>query len=269
MATLLVEGVRLHYQWSPGDPARTVAFLNGVMASASSWELYADLWASAGWGVLLHDFRGQLQSDKPPGPYTFHRHVQDLAALLDHLGVRKAHLIGTSYGGEVALHAAVEQPERVSSLAIIDSASEIDPLLEAFVRSWSLLSRPETARELYWAAIPSLYSSGFIAANRTFLEERAQVFAALPAEYFAGQRALYETFLGLNITARLPEIPCPALVVCGEEDILKPPRFSRLIAEGIAASELVLLPRCGHVAIFEQPETLKRLLFGFTSRHGG
>jgi len=267
MAFFTVQDLRLYYEWTRGDPERTVVFLNGVMTTASSWELYAPLWAEAGWGVLLHDFRGQLQSDKPPGPYTFGQHVQDLAALLDCLEVGKVHLIGTSYGGEVALHFAVEHPQRVSSLCVIDSASELDALLEAFVRSWALLASPATARELYWAAIPSLYSSRFIRANQRFLEERAETFAALPEDYFTGQRWLYETFLGLNVTGRLAEIPCPALVVCGEEDLLKPPHFSRLIAERIPASQLVLLPGCGHVAIFEQPETLKSLLFGFTGRY--
>ena len=267
MAYCTVEGVRLYYEWTPGDPERTVVFLNGVMTTTSSWELYRGLWADQGWGVLLHDFRGQLQSDKPPGPYTFRRHVEDLAALLEHLGIAEAHLIGTSYGGEVALHAAVERPAGVRSLTVIDSVSELDALIEAFVHSWILLARTETAREFYWAAVPILYSRGFIRGNRKMLEERVEVFAALPEQYFAGQRTLYETFLALDLTARLSEIACPTLVICGEEDLLKPPRFSRLIAEKVPGSELVLLPGCGHVAIFEQPEALKRLLRDFTGRH--
>ena len=267
MAYRRVDDARLYYEWTPGDPERTVVFLNGVMTTTSSWELYTPLWAGGGWGVLLHDFRGQLQSDKPPGPYTFRRHVDDLVTLLDSLGIGAVHLVGTSYGGEVALHVAVEHPGRVRSLAVIDSASEIDALLEAFIRSWLLLCRRETAREFYWTAIPSLYSSGFLQANRGFLEERLESFTALPEEYFTGQRSLYETFLALNLTARLPEITSPTLVVCGEEDVLKPPRFSRLIAGRVPRSELVLLPRCGHVAIFEEPEALKSLLFGFTMKH--
>jgi 3-oxoadipate enol-lactonase len=220
-----------------------------------------------GWGVLLHDFRGQLQSDKPPGPYSFERHVDDLTALIDALEIESVHLVGTSYGGEVALHAAVARPERVRSLAVIDAASEIDALLEAFVRSWILLARRETAREFYWAAIPSLYSTAFIHRNRAFLEERVEDFAVLPEEYFAGQRTLYETFLGLDVTGQLSAIRCPTLVICGEEDLLKPPRFSRLIAERIPRSELVLLPGCGHAAFLEQPETIRSLLYGFARRH--
>jgi 3-oxoadipate enol-lactonase len=267
MAYRTVAGVRLYYEWTPRDPERTVVFLNGVMTTTSSWELYVPLWKEGGWGVLLHDFRGQLQSDKPPGPYAFRRHVDDLMTLLDSLGIGAVHLVGTSYGGEVALHVAVEHPTRVRSLAVIDSASEIDALLDAFIRSWILLCRRETAREFYWSAIPSLYSRGFLHTNRSFLEERAEAFAALPEDYFAGQRSLYETFLSLDLTARLSAITSPTLVVCGEEDLLKPPRFSRLIAGRVLRSELVLLPRCGHVAIFEQPEALKSLLFGFTTKH--
>jgi 3-oxoadipate enol-lactonase len=215
---------------------------------------------------LLHDFRGQLRSDKPPGPYSFERHVDDLAALLDTLGIGAVHLIGTSYGGEVGLHAAVRLPERVRTLSVIDSASELDPLLRASVRSWVMLAHRETARAFYWAAIPALYSRSFVERNLALLEERVEDFAALPEEYFAGQRALYETFLGLDLTGMLASIRCPTLVICGEEDLLKPPRLSRIIAEGIPDGELVLLPGCGHAAFLEQPGTIRSLLYGFVRR---
>lgn len=267
MAFCTVEGVRLYYEWTPGDPKRTVVFLNGVMTTTSSWGLYTRDWLEDGWGVLLHDFRGQLMSDKPPGPYSFERHVEDLRTLLDGLNIGGVHLIGTSYGGEVGLYAAVRHPERVRSLAVIDSASELDALLETFVRSWVMLACQQTARQFYWAAIPSLYSTAFIEGNRELLEERLEDFAALPEEYFAGQRTLYEAFLGLNLTGQLTSIRCPTLVICGEEDLLKPPRFSRLIAERVPDCELVLLPGCGHAAFLEQPETIRSLLYGFVRRH--
>lgn len=267
MSFCAAKGVQLYFEWTPLQREGTVALLNGVMTTTSSWEQYAPPFASAGWGVLLHDFRGQLKSSKPPGPYSFAQHVEDLAALLDSLEIPSTHLIGTSYGGEVAMHFALAYPGRVQSLALIDSVSEVDALLEAFIRSWILLARRETAREFYWAAIPSLYSAGFIRHKRGFLVECCEAFTALPEEYFQGQRALYETFLTLNLTAELSHLSCPTLVVCGEDDILKPPRFSRLIADRIPRSELVILPRCGHMAIFEQPEALKSLLLGFIHKN--
>ena len=59
--------------------------------------------------VLLHDFRGQLQSGKPREPWTMARHAEDLARLLDHLDMGPCHLVGTSYGGEVAMILAADR----------------------------------------------------------------------------------------------------------------------------------------------------------------
>lgn len=263
MAQWSVEGVNLYYEWFPGSSGKSIAFLNGVMASTNSWDLYVPLFRKLGYGVLLHDFRGQLRSDKPEGPYGFETHADDLACLAEHLGIEDMNIVGTSYGGEVALQFAVTYPEKTASLVIIDSVSEIDALLEAFIRSWKMLARRETAEFFYWTAIPSLYSTGFIAQHGQMLKERAAVFSELPEEYFAGQRALYNTFLAIHLTEDISAISCPTLIVCGDEDILKPPKFSRIIHERIKGSRLALLPNCGHVAIFEQPGLLKDLIAGF------
>jgi 3-oxoadipate enol-lactonase len=56
-------------------------------------------------------------------------------------------------------------------------------------------------------------------------------------------------------------------VVCGEEDILKPVKFSKLIAENIPNSELAVIPNCGHVTIFEKPHVLNSMLLGFVLKH--
>ena len=82
--------------------------------------------------------------------------------------------------------------------------------------------------------------------------------------YFKGQKNLYDTYLKeVNFTKGLHEIQCPTLIVVGEEDILKPVKFSRIIANNIDNSEFYVLPNCGYVTIFEKPEELKTLISGF------
>jgi 3-oxoadipate enol-lactonase len=242
-----LDGHRIYYEIQ-GDAQgeQCIAFLNGVMASTASWESLAALFGRFGFRILLHDFRGQLRSDKPPGPYSFEMHAADLKRLLEDEGVEQAHLVGTSYGGEVGLVFACSYPERVRTLSLIDSVSELDPLLRKTVELWITLAAGSSPEELYWGVIPTLY-------GRRFLRR---------------QLSLYRTFLGLEITERLPAIRCPTLVVCGQEDALKPPRFSRLIAEKIEGAELVLLPDCGHVAIYEKPQELASLLLGVVLKHG-
>jgi 3-oxoadipate enol-lactonase len=263
------DGCRIYYELQ-GDPQgrECVAFLNGVMASTASWESQAALFARFGFRLLLHDFRGQLRSDKPPGPYSFEAHASDLERLLEVTGIERVHLIGTSYGGEVGMVFAYTWPQRVRSLSLIDSVSELDPLLRKTVELWITLAERNSPEEFYWGVVPTLYGRRFLQRQPAFLGERAGLMAALPRDYFEGQASLYRTFLGLNITGKLSAIRCPTLVVCGEEDVLKPPAFSRLIAERIAGAELVVLPDCGHVAIYEKPEELASLLLGFVLKHG-
>ena len=65
------------------------------------------------------------------------------------------------------------------------------------------------------------------------------------------------------MTDRLHEIKCPALIICGDQDFLKPIKFSQILADKISNSEFVILPNCGHVSIFEKPKELQSLLSGF------
>ena len=90
---------------------------------------------------IMHDFRGQLLSDKPDEPYSMEQHADDFLKLLDHLKIEKCHIIGTSYGGEVGLVFAYKYPHRVNSLAVIASVSYVEPLLREQVESWAELAQ--------------------------------------------------------------------------------------------------------------------------------
>ena len=89
-----------------------------------------------------------------------------------------------------------------------------------------------------------------------------------PNGYLGGQKTLYDSFAAdVYMTGELPRIQCPALILCGEQDILKPPKFSKIMADNIPNSEYVTLPDCGHVAIFEKPKELESAIFGFVMKH--
>lgn len=264
MSTAQVNGVTIYYELHGEGSTETVALLNGVMASASSWAYYTDLLTSRGYRVLLHDFRGQLLSEKPAGPYRFADHREDFLALCRHLGIERCHLVGTSYGGEMAMRIALDAPGLVQSLVLIDSVSELDALLERFVNSWIDLAETGDVRLFYRSVVPSLYSRSFLEQNAEMIDGREARMAELPGDYLRGQAELYRAFLAdVPMTGELPGIRAPALVVCGEEDILKPTHFSRIIAEGIPEAALITLPDCGHVAVFEKPAELASLITGF------
>lgn len=258
-------GIELYYEIK-GDPngKETVAFLNGVMASTSSWAYLTPILERFGFRIILHDFKGQLKSSKPQGPYTFAEHCEEAKALYEHLGVDKLHLIGTSYGGEAAMKFAILYPELVKTISVIDSVSELDPVLESFVLGWKTLCDTGDGELFFYGMMPSIYGPQFISANREMLAQRAKGIKNSPNNYLEGQKILYDTFAqDVTMTDDLHKIQCPSLIICGEEDILKPPKFSKIIADRIPNSEYITLPDCGHVSIFEKPKELESAILGF------
>ncbi|TVP94269.1 MAG: alpha/beta fold hydrolase [Acholeplasmatales bacterium] len=260
---------RVSYAWQGAATTQeAVVFLNGVMASANSWASYVRAVSQQGFATLTHDFRGQWLSEKPPGPYTFATHVEDLFAILDALQIKAAHLVGTSYGGEVGLKAAIMKPSRVKSLVLINAASELDAPLTLAIKQWIDIAQQEDGAQFFEQIVKPLYHPDFITAHPGFIRKAKATMAAMPEAYFYGQIQLYETFLSdLNLTGDLGRVHCPTLVVCGAEDVLKPPYFSERIARGITDAERVLIPDCGHVTLYETPNILTTLILGFLGKH--
>lgn len=268
MAYFEIDGVKLFYE-EKGDlkSEKVVAFFNGVMASTSSWNLLIPVFEKAGYRIILHDFKGQVLSDKPEGPYSFKDHATEAKELFDHLGVEKVHIIGTSYGSEVGMKFAILFPDMTLSLSLIDGVSELDNVLTKFIDNWCYLCELEDGEKFFWGMSPIIYGEDFFRENIEMLSKRAQNLKKIDPKYFYGQLQLYETFkLDVYMTDELHKIKCPTLIMVGDEDIIKPRKFSEIIHREIEKSQLVILPNCGHVGIFEKPEEIQTLLYGFIER---
>ena len=99
-----------------GEGEEVVAFVNGVAMTVESWRPQREFFARR-YRCLFHDTRGQLRSAKPAQDYSLRMHADDLKGLLDHLDLDRVHLVGTSYGSEIAMIFALAYPEAVRSLA--------------------------------------------------------------------------------------------------------------------------------------------------------
>ncbi len=247
-----------HQTVGHGEP---VVLLNGVMMTMQSWALQTAALA-AKYRCVLHDFRGQLLSDKPAGPIAMQSHVDDLVALLDALGIESAHLVGTSYGGEVAMLFALAHPSRVRSLALIACVAHADDALRAKVGRWIDAARhaPET---LFETTVRDNFSADFITPQ--FIAAGRERLGGYPAEWFGALAALCEAALAFDVRARLHEIRCPTLVLCGEEDALKPVAHSRDIASEIPGARLVVVPGAGHAVVIEKSDAVNAAVMESTA----
>lgn len=269
MPHLKVNGHQLFYETLGNEEAEeTIAFFNGVMTTTTSWAIYYPLFEKLNYRIFLHDFKGQMKSDKPQGPYTFKEHAEDAKEMMDRLGIKKVHLISTSYGSEVAIRFAIDFPDYVKSLTIIEGASEIDETTKLFVEGWKNLAEEKNGEKFFWGAVPSLYYNDFVEKNKEFLGERAKLLNDIGDEYFNGQITLYNTYIqDTNMTEELHKIQSPTFIIWGEKDVLTPRKYSEQLAKHIPHTEFVIVPESGHVAIFEKAETIKSMILGFVLKN--
>lgn len=261
----LLQRENLSIHWETLGKGEPVVFLNGVLMTVDSWKLQT-LELSRHFQCVMHDFRGQLLSSKPDRPWTLEDHATDLEALLDHLEIDDCHIVGTSYGGEVGMVFAATRPERVRSLTVIASVSEIGSDTERIAKDWQRAAL-EAPMSLYRTMLPTTFSPVFIATNTRLIEQGEERLQSLEPDFFKAFAGLIDAFCVLDITPMLGKIRCPSLVIAAEKDLLKPPLYSRIIADGIDDAEFLVVPGAGHAVVLERPEWINQKLIEFLNCH--
>ncbi len=258
-----VNGIQIYYELHGPEEADVLVLSNGVLMSTASWAFQTAVLAKH-YRLLLYDCRGMWQSEHPPGPYSMELHADDLAALLDALGIERAHIGGASYGAEISMVFGLKYPEKTRSLIFASAVSHVDPLLEGMIGTWAAAARARDPEMLYQVVYPLTFSEAWIAANRETLNLARERYKALDFDAFL---ELLSAFSRLNVTADLREIAAPALVIVGEEDIVKPRKYAEIIAREIPNAEFAVIPHAGHAVMWEQPGVFNSLLLGFLAKY--
>ncbi len=264
MPRVKANGVDLYYEihgWE--NDADVVVLNNGVLMSTASWAYQIPALA-ARYRLLVYDCRGMWRSEHPRGPYSMELHADDLAALLDELGVGAAHVGGISYGGEVSMAFALRYPEKTRSLILSSTVSQVDPLLRAGVASWDAAARARDADLLYHVVYPLSFSERWIREHAAEAEQARSRYKLLD---FDAVLELFDAFFRVDMTRLLHKIQVPTLVLVGDEDIVKPRKYAEIIAREIPNAEYVILPRAGHALCWEAPEEFNTVILGFLAKH--
>src|SRR5918993_1505664 len=124
MAFVRVNGIVLHHQVLGPSDGPVLVFINSLGSDLRIWQEVAPVFTDR-YRVILYDKRGHGLSDATAAPYSIDDHTDDLLALLDHLGIGKASLIGLSVGGMIAQRMAVRSPDRVQSISLCCTAAKI------------------------------------------------------------------------------------------------------------------------------------------------
>ena len=257
MPRLNVNNTGMHYVESgQGSP---LLLLHGVGGSHEMWlPIVPDLAKSH--RVIAADHRGHGASDKPRGSYTISLFCADWLSLMDALKVDRAHLVGLSMGGAIAMRLAVEHPGRVRSLVLVDTWAFPHPDFLALLRQRLERLASGDLSAYAEAAIPQVYSEAFIAANPEALAQyRARVAKLNPDSV----RSAVEACMTHDMRGRQAEITAPTLVVVGSEDRLTPPYHSKYLARTIPKARLEVILGSGHIPHLERPREFLKLVTEF------
>lgn len=257
MPVARVRDIDVYYEiHGEGEP---VLLIHGLGSSTEDWE--PQLRALSRYRVLTYDVRGHGRTSKPRAPYSVRQFADDAAALLAHLGVTAAHVVGISMGGMIALQLAVDHPTAVRSLTIVNSGPElvlrtwkqkvaiyqrfaIVPLMGmrkmGEVLAKALLVRPEHERE-----------------RRTFVERWARNDSRA---YLRSLRGL----IGWSVTDKLGAIRCPTLILTADNDYT-PVAFKEQYTKKIPGAQLVVIPESRHMLPVERPDAFNTALVRFLS----
>lgn len=239
--------------------------LNGGMMSLSGWDLIAAELAGR-YSVVRCDFAGQLRSPRPANPSLW-EHAGDVIALLDHLEIARAAVVGTSFGAEVGLVLAAEHPERVSALVAATAAEMATPEFARGARALReacLLAARAGDPSRFAALLPSLlYSQAFVRSHGAEMARRGEGLWVTPAPWFEGVASLLAALEGMDLRPLLGRITCPVLVIAAEQDVVFPPERGRALAEAIGGARFELVPASGHALVVEHPTVFVSLVLEF------
>lgn len=261
MPTIEVNGVTLYYELH-GAGEDVLVLNNGIIANTASWAFQLPA-LTPRFRVLLWDLRGQGKSQKwqPADPdYTWDAHADDLAALLDGLGIERAHIGGISYGGELTLAFALRHPSRCRALVVADAVSHVEPQLRAIADSWARVAAIGDHELFYRCTWYWNFSEAFFAERYDWLEARVGAARALDLPSVI---QLCRCFLTVNFTDRLSEIQQPACVMVGEKDILKPRHYAETIARGLPHAALHVIEGAGHASFWEKSDQFAQIMLDF------
>lgn len=240
----LDDGVQLAFAVDGQADQPTLALVNGALTNLDVFTPAMPQLA-ARFRVVRHDWRGSgASSGGPRASYRFEQYADDLARLLDHVGVERAVICGMAYGARTAARFALRYPERVSLLALYDVSLDqpVDQTLQQ-------AGNAEAKRLREQAGVPEPERS------RAWFEH---------ADRKEALRSLTAHVNQPDPTAELAAVTIPTLVACGRQDVNLPE--AERIAGLMPDAELAVMEMTGHGSVLSRPDLFAELLIDFVDR---
>ncbi len=263
----LTPQLNIHYLDPNPSGSPTVLLLHGLGATCESWGLQMPALVAAGYRPLAADGRGFGRSTLPRDAHRIREMADDMARLLAALGkttdaahgpaLEPVHVVGISMGGVLALQLALDQPQLVKKLTLVNTFASLRP---EKLSAWAYF-----ATRLVMVHTLGLEAQARLVSRRLFPDPaqaelrqifESQVIQADPRGYRAAMRALAR----FNVVKRLAEIRIPTLVISGAEDTTVPLKNQQVLVERIPGARHVIIAGAGHAVTAQAAERFNQEL---------
>ncbi len=249
--------------WIEAGSGEPLVFVHGVGMNRAVWAPQIAYFVERGWRVIAYDMLGHGDSPLPPEKTELADLRRQLGALLDELGIERAHLVGHSMGSLVAIDFALAAPERVHDGTLFRSPAQ---------RSAVQYRARRLAEGSAHATLEETLDRWFGPEQRARQPECiAAVRQLLDAVDPAGYARVYGCFASADdaFTGRLPELAVPALFITGEHDPNSTPEMSSRMAAESPLGELAVVPGERHMMAYVEPDSVNPLIERFLRHTAG
>lgn len=265
MPTALLNGASIYFEDS-GDGV-PLLLVSGQGSDHTGWDGTRDDFTAAGFRTITWDHRGTGASDKPREPaYSIIGFAADAVALLDHLGIAKAHAYGISMGGRICQRLAIDHHERMGAVVLgCTTPGNLHGVRRPPEVDAHMANRPADPEEAMLFLASELVSLEWMAANPEYIARTRQRYAN-PIPGYA-QKLHYAASEGHEAWAELPGITNPVLVIHGDNDRINVTANGYLLAGRIPGAELAIIPGGRHGFFIEFREEASARVIRFLEEH--
>ncbi|MFX0032926.1 MAG: alpha/beta fold hydrolase [Candidatus Hodarchaeota archaeon] len=256
-----VNDIEMYYELAgEGDP---LLLIHGLGSSTRDWEYQVPVFSQK-YQVITIDLRGHGKSDKPKGPYNMRMFAGDIAELLKKLQIESVHILGISLGGGIAFQFAVDYPDLVKSLIIVNAGIEIP--------TDSFKMKFEAFKRTFIVKLVGMKKMGEVLAPRLFIKPEQEELRAKLIErwqendkkaYLSAMRAL----IGWSVRDQLGKIKCPTLVIGSDQDYA-PSSIKEEYTKLLSNAKFIEIKDARHAVAIEKPEEFNKIVMKFLSEQG-
>jgi 3-oxoadipate enol-lactonase len=246
--------VAVHHRSDGSAAAPALVLSHSLGASLTMWDPQVSELA-ARFRVIRYDLRGHGASPVPPGPYEIADLAGDLLALLDQLGIRRAHLAGVSLGAMVSLWVAAHHPDQVDRLVVCATSAALGPASAWAERAALVRARGPAA--VADAVVDRWFTPAWRERHPGHTGRMRALIASTPAEGYAACCAAIER---MDLRPLLARIAAPTLAIAGADDPSTPPAELQAIAAGVQDGRLEVIAGAAHLVNVEQAARVNQLM---------